>query len=203
MYTSGTTGTPKGAMISHANVMSAVGSALRCFTLSEIDVHVSYLPLAHIFETVVQIAILSVGGDIAFFQGDVKKLPDDFKDSKVTLMCGVPRVYERIYDRVQKRITENNCIKRWVANKAFAEQAEAIRTGSTLIVCVPSFALFHVVFLNSIVPSSSRSSSSARIASWDEKVFIPIRTLMGLQNVRVIVSGAAPMAAYLAEFLRV
>lgn len=130
MYTSGTTGQPKGAMLSHGNILSAVASAQALFALMEKDVHVSYLPLAHIFESVVEVAMLAVGGSIAFYQGDVKKLVDDFKDAKVSILCGVPRVYERIYDRVQKRITENNCIKKWVANKAFREQAEAIRNGS-------------------------------------------------------------------------
>jgi long-chain acyl-CoA synthetase len=115
---------------------------------------------------------LAVGGRIAFYQADVKKLPDDFKDAQVTLLCGVPRVYERIYDRVQMRIGDSGCIRRWVANKAFREQAECIRAGT-------------------------------RNQGWDEKVFIPMRTMMGLQNVRAIVSGAAPMAAYLSEFLRI
>ena len=172
MYTSGTTGMPKGAMLTHRNIMSASAGALAHLLLKETDVHVSYLPLAHIFETVVQVVLLCVGGRIAFFQGDVKKLPDDFKDAAVTMLVGVPRVYERIYERVQSRIGDAGCLRRWVANKAFREQAECIRQGT-------------------------------RDEGWDTTVFIPMRTQMGLNNVRVTVSGAAPMAAYLAEFLRI
>ena len=60
------------------------------------EVHVSYLPLAHIFETVVQAAVYCAGGGVGFFQGNVKKLTNDFLDLQPTILCGVPRVFSKV-----------------------------------------------------------------------------------------------------------
>eukprot|EP00455_Lapot_gusevi_P014705 TRINITY_DN1737_c0_g1_i1.p1 TRINITY_DN1737_c0_g1~~TRINITY_DN1737_c0_g1_i1.p1 ORF type:complete len:750 (-),score=302.75 TRINITY_DN1737_c0_g1_i1:346-2514(-) len=172
MYTSGTTGNPKGAMLTHSNILASAAGVRDVFVLDEKDIHVSYLPLAHIFESCVQVAMVSVGGAIAFYQGSPKKLPDDFKDAHPTILCGVPRVFERIYDRVMKNVAGFNCIKKSVVMGALRDQALAVRQGR-------------------------------RDAAADNRVFIPMRTMMGLEQVRVVVTGAAPMAPYLMEFLKI
>jgi len=69
-YTSGTTGPPKGALISHGNLLSLISSLEKCgLLLTSADRHLSYLPLAHIFERVVTLGILGTGGSIGFISG--------------------------------------------------------------------------------------------------------------------------------------
>ena len=169
MYTSGTTGMPKGVMLTHKNVTSAVGSVLRLFNLFKEDVHVSYLPLAHIFETTLQCGILSQGGSICYYQGDPRKLPDDFSDAKISIMAGVPRVFEKIYDRVMKTVSSQNCIAKYIVQSAL----------------------------------SSGTSAFRRREAYSSTVLNSIRDKIGLSRVRLIISGAAPLPPYLAEFLRV
>lgn len=103
-YTSGTTGTPKGAMITHKNLISVVaGMAATCPDLLETtpaDRHLSYLPLAHIFERVVQAQMLCAGASIAFFRGDPTLLIEDLVACRPTVMPVAPRVLNKIYDKV-------------------------------------------------------------------------------------------------------
>lgn len=69
-YTSGTTGTPKGAMLTHKNMISTVRAAATQMELVPGDVHISYLPLAHIFERMVMLLNIASGGAAGYFRGD-------------------------------------------------------------------------------------------------------------------------------------
>lgn len=93
-YTSGTTGDPKGAMISHLGVLSEC-TALRKLGIDfdENDIHLSYLPLAHIFERVVSMNMIFVGASVGYFAGDVFKLKDDLAILRPTFFISVPRLY--------------------------------------------------------------------------------------------------------------
>jgi long-chain acyl-CoA synthetase len=74
-YTSGTTGEPKGAMLTHANAIAMVAGALHAgIDLSASDVHLSYLPLAHVFERLVQALCWTVGAAVGFYQVGVHPL---------------------------------------------------------------------------------------------------------------------------------
>jgi len=99
-YTSGTTGPPKGAMISHKNFCSFLGAEVTngntLFTSD--DVALSYLPLPHILEREFDYALWHRGGRIAYFQGDVQKLKDDLAIVKPTVFLSVPRLFSRFYD---------------------------------------------------------------------------------------------------------
>ncbi|KAF5827353.1 hypothetical protein DUNSADRAFT_795 [Dunaliella salina] len=101
MYTSGTTGPPKGVMITHSAMVysiSGVNSFLKHHNEESgpDDVFLSYLPLAHIFDRLVEEYMLYVGGSIGYWQGDVKKLMDDIAALRPSVFVGVPRVFERI-----------------------------------------------------------------------------------------------------------
>jgi long-chain acyl-CoA synthetase len=77
-YTSGTTGNPKAAMLSHENFSAIIaGSEDSCIKVNNSDVHLSYLPLPHVFERLLVCSLLFFGASIGFFGGDMLKMKDD------------------------------------------------------------------------------------------------------------------------------
>lgn len=102
-YTSGTTGNPKGVMLSHQNVMAGVCAVLLQLgdhRPNSTDVMISFLPLAHMLERCCENGMYIVGGSVGFYSGDIKTLPDDMKALKPTVMPAVPRLLNRLYDKV-------------------------------------------------------------------------------------------------------
>ncbi len=98
-YTSGTTGDPKAAIISHGNIVSLIGGALNVLpSMSTTDVHLSYLPLPHIYERAWDWIMTYKGASIGFFNGNIKKLKFDLIDLKPTCMISVPRLFNKFYD---------------------------------------------------------------------------------------------------------
>uniref|UniRef100_A0AAQ5X9Z6 Long-chain-fatty-acid--CoA ligase n=1 Tax=Amphiprion ocellaris TaxID=80972 RepID=A0AAQ5X9Z6_AMPOC len=96
-FTSGTTGKPKGAMITHGNIGS--------FVIRQEDVSISYLPLAHMFERMIQVSMFCHGARVGFYQGDISLLMDDIKTLKPTFFPVVPRLLNRIYDKILGSVT--------------------------------------------------------------------------------------------------
>lgn len=77
---------------------------MRLQHIGEDDVFLSYLPLAHIFDRVVEEFILHCGGSIGYWRGNIKLLVDDIDALKPTFFCGVPRVLERIYTGIVDKV---------------------------------------------------------------------------------------------------
>ena len=103
-YTSGTTGDPKGALITHENIVSAMAglSAFPDLVMELSDRHLSYLPLAHIFERVVISQVFLCGASVGFFRGDPTLLIEDMQACRPTIMPVAPRVLNKIYDKVRR-----------------------------------------------------------------------------------------------------
>lgn len=105
IYTSGTTGTPKGAMLTHGNLASNLDASLEAFEFDPEagEVSVSFLPLSHITARHLDYAEFHHGVTIAYCP-DINILPQVLQEIRPTLFVAVPRVYEKIYNQVQKQV---------------------------------------------------------------------------------------------------
>ena len=99
LYTSGTTGDPKGVMLTHNNIASNVRAARMVIDVSELDNTVSFLPLSHILQRMCDYLFMWVGCRIAYPR-DIHTLVDDMKVIQPTVVVSVPRIYEKIYNGV-------------------------------------------------------------------------------------------------------
>ena len=119
IYTSGTSGEPKGVELTHANLISQIqGTAKNYFFEKDIDVAFSFLPLAHIFERMVMHFYLSRQLTI-YFADDVKNVGVLLKDVNPTVMTVVPRLLEKVYFKMKTKALEGNVIKKAIVSLAF------------------------------------------------------------------------------------
>ena len=108
VYTSGTTGRPKGVMLSHWNILFDSDSALEIVQMYADDLLISFLPLSHTFERTVGYYIpMMVGANIAYARS-ISELGEDLQTIKPTLMISVPRIYERVYNKIQAGLAEKS-----------------------------------------------------------------------------------------------
>lgn len=175
-YTSGTTGLPKGAMLTHAGVISTIVACKAQLEPAGIaittdDILISYLPLAHSYERLIESYMYMVGGRIGFFQGDVRKLMDDIKELQPTLFASVPRLLNRFYDKVMAGVNASK-VKQFMFNMAMSSKSKELK--------------------RSIIRNDS---------IWDKVVFKAIQQGLG-GKVRLITTGSAPLSPKVLQFLR-
>lgn len=130
-YTSGTTGVPKGAMLDHGSMVASSAGVLLNAPIFSGDVYVSYLPLAHIYERMNVQSLLHCGAAIGFYQGDILKLMDDLEALRPTIFASVPRLYNRIYDRILATVKATGGIKEYLFNVAYAAKKGALEKGKS------------------------------------------------------------------------
>ncbi len=111
IYTSGTTGTPKGVMLSHENIISNVMDSIPCFPPGDNLKALSFLPLNHIFERMVSYLYLFKGTSIYYAEG-LDTIGENLKEVKPHLFTTVPRLLEKVYDRIMAKGMELTGIKR-------------------------------------------------------------------------------------------
>jgi long-chain acyl-CoA synthetase len=97
VYTSGTTGRPKGVMLTHANVLSNVEGVMRRVAPAADDLFLSFLPLSHTFERTVGYYLPMAAGSCVAFSRSVGELMEDLRTVRPTVLVSVPRIYERVY----------------------------------------------------------------------------------------------------------
>jgi len=116
IYTSGTTGDPKGAMLTHANISSNVEACLQVVKLLETDTCLSFLPLCHIFERMAGLyAMLHAGATIAYARS-IDTVAADALEVRPTILCGVPRFFEKVYARVMENLGKYPPLRRAIAH---------------------------------------------------------------------------------------
>jgi long-chain acyl-CoA synthetase len=112
VYTSGTTGPPKGAMLSHDNLMAAARNSGREFDVSENDEVLSYLPLCHIAERLISVVNALAEGYVVNFGEGGDALANDLREVQPTFLLGVPRVWEKLLAVVTIRMNDAGWLKR-------------------------------------------------------------------------------------------
>ncbi|XP_071716268.1 long chain acyl-CoA synthetase 6, peroxisomal-like [Rutidosis leptorrhynchoides] len=128
-YTSGTTGTPKGAVLSHGNLIANVAGGSIGIKFYPSDVYISYLPLAHIYERSNQVILVYYGGSVGFYQGDNMKLLDDVAALRPTVFCSVPRLYNRIHDGIINAVKSSGGLRERIFNAAYNAKRQALLNG--------------------------------------------------------------------------
>lgn len=111
LYTSGTTGTPKGVMLTHRNIVSNVVACLPCFPPGENMKSLSFLPLNHIFEKMVSYLYLFRGTSI-YYAESLETIGDNLKEVKPHMFTTVPRLLEKVYDKIMAKGSELTGIKK-------------------------------------------------------------------------------------------
>ena len=179
VYTSGTTGMPKGAVLTHGNILSNLEGTLESLPVRTEDVFLSFLPLSHIFErTSSQFLALTLGAT-TYYAESFEKVPENLREVRPTVALSVPRLYEKVYDRVRAQAAEGGALRRKLFESAvsFGRRAYAIeRDGGDVGPLL-----------------------KARLALYDRLIFRKLREALGGQ-VRFFVSGGAKLGTEVGEF---
>lgn len=173
IYTSGTTGAPKGVMLTHNNVASNVWASRQALEVGDADVTLSFLPLSHVFQRMVDYLFFSAGCTVA--HGAIETVADDIKRLRPTVMCSVPRLYEKVYQKVLDADGLKGKLVGWAAS--VGRQAAACREQGR----EPTGLL------------------GLKYAVADKLVFGKIRQGVG-GRLRFFVSGGAPLAPEINRF---
>lgn len=112
VYTSGTTGRPKGVMLSHRNILSNTWFCVRSFEVRTSDIFLSFLPLSHMFERTCGYYLTIMAGAKIVFNRSISLLAEDMQIVKPTVLISVPRIYERVYGRIMAGLKQKNFFAR-------------------------------------------------------------------------------------------
>ncbi len=120
VYTSGTTGRPKGVMLSHHNILWNAEAMFKAVQIGPDDLFLSFLPLSHIFELTVGYCLPMLAGSGIAYARSVPQLVEDLAAVRPTVLISVPRIYERAYVRIQQRLAQRGRLARLLFEQAVA-----------------------------------------------------------------------------------
>jgi long-chain acyl-CoA synthetase len=179
IYTSGTTGPPKGCVLTHGNYTAIVDMVSEAGDIQGDEVIYLYLPLAHSYALLIQLAVFHLGGTLAYFGGDTKQIIPELQEVKPTYLPSVPRVFEKIYTLAQAAFQAMEPAERDKAEKAIGL----------------GLKVRDMMARGEEVPADMQ----ALFEEADQKLFANVRAIFG-GNVRHATSGAAPIAREILEF---
>jgi len=120
VYTSGTTGRPKGVMLSHLNILSNVHDSLQILPVPRGSLLLSFLPLSHTFERTVGYYVAIMGGATVAYARSIPLLGEDLQSIRPTILISVPRIYERVYAAIKTKLQEGPAFRRHLFDLAVA-----------------------------------------------------------------------------------
>jgi long-chain acyl-CoA synthetase len=120
VYTSGTTGPPKGVMLSHLNILSNVHDSLQILPVPRGSLLLSFLPLSHTFERTVGYYVAIMAGATVAYARSMPQLSEDLQSIRPTILISVPRIYERVYAAIKAKLQEGPAFRRHLFDLAVA-----------------------------------------------------------------------------------
>ncbi len=181
IYTSGTTGPPKAVMLTHHNLAWTAKLAVGLVEQSEEDCALSYLPLSHIAEQMFSIHAPITSGGQVYFAESVEKMPDNLKEVQPTVFFGVPRVWEKFHAGVSAKLKMATGVKKHLVNFAQNTGREVAKKK-----CAGE-------------PINGLLAVRYKLAT--KLIFSKLKPALGLGRARMCVSGAAPIAPDVLEFM--
>ncbi|NQY21098.1 MAG: long-chain fatty acid--CoA ligase [Campylobacteraceae bacterium] len=169
IYTSGNTGTPKGVMLSHKNILSQINDISSLINLKEHEVILSLLPLAHIFERTIMSFYLSHAVSV-YFVDEITNTGNLLKIVRPTIMTAVPRLLDKIFNKIKLNISSKPLISRIIGSLAFSHAMKYDINKDSFL-----FKLF------------------------DKLVYIKLREIFG-SRLETLVSGGAPLNKSVCNF---
>ena len=179
VYTSGTTGRHKGVILSHDNILSSITAAAQVFDIGQQDVCLSFLPLSHVFERVDGYYLMLHQGAVIAYAESIDSVPQNLREVCPTLAISVPRLYEKMYERIMEQVQASSRLKQQIFFAALEigqAYTAAVMSGRT-----PS------IFLR------TANALASPIA------FARLHKRLG-GRVRYFISGGAPLLREVAEF---
>lgn len=176
-YTSGTSGTPKGVILTHLNFISEIHGFMQAknnpyrFRIHTSDVYISYLPLAHVMERVCVMIITANSAKIGFFRGNPKLLQQDMLIIKPTFLAGVPRVFNAFADKIREELSKKPFFVQWLVNAAIKYKIHQQKKG---------------IYSNYIL---------------DTLIFSKVKSMFG-GCLRASLNGSAPLSASVSEYIQ-
>lgn len=180
IYTSGTTGPPKAVMLSHENLRWTIHAALQLIHIGEGDVMLSYLPLAHIAEQMFTIYAPQMAGVQIYYAESMEKLAENLQEVQPTVVFGVPRVFEKIHEKLAAKMSQATGIKKVLLDQARSAGMEVWDTHHKSKIMSPLLKF--------------RYELSKKL------IYDKVKPLIGLKRARFCISGAAPISRELIEF---
>ncbi|KXN74687.1 acetyl-CoA synthetase-like protein [Conidiobolus coronatus NRRL 28638] len=174
-YTSGTTGNPKGAMMTNKNLMTAIGFIVNIakWELKARMVYLNYLPLSHLLERAGTYCTLNVGGTVGIWRGDTKYLLEDLKLLAPTYFVSVPRLYNRIYNGILAKVNSGTAFRKYIFNRALNDKMKNYKEGK-----------------------------GVRHAFWDTLIFNRVKAQLG-GRIETMITGSAPIKCEIIDLLSV